>query len=163
VDERERLVAESSSAGLGTCLAHERVPPPPRYLSPEDDQLLGDLGTRLVYSPGDVIVREGVAIGALYVLRRGRSRLERRDEPDGDALGWLTAIDYVGEGALLGAPVAPFTVVAESEVHADMVDARVLGEVVATRYGFAARLYRSVAFKLHERLARVMSERPIGR
>lgn len=163
MDEWRRLVAESLSNSPGTCLALEGVPPSPRYLSPEDDQLLGDLGTRLVYSPGDVIVREGVATGALYVLRRGRIRLERRDDADRDAIGWLTAIDFVGEGALLGTPVTPFTVVAESEVHADMVDARVLGEVVATRYGFAARLYRSVAFTLYERLVRVMSERPIGR
>ncbi len=134
-----------------------------RYLSPEDDQLLGDLGTRLVYSPGDVIVREGVATGALYVLRRGRVRLERRDDAERDAFGWLTAVDFVGGGALFGAPIAPFSVVAESEVHADMVDACVLGEVVATRYGFAARLYRSVAATLYERLVRVTSNRALGR
>jgi CRP-like cAMP-binding protein len=133
-----------------------------RYLSPEDDQLLGDLGTRLVYSPGDVIVREGASTGALYVLRRGRIRLERRNELERDAIGWLTAVDYVGEGALLGAPVAPLTVVAESEVHADVLDGRVLGEVMATRYGFAARLYRSVASALHERVTHLTVLRSIG-
>ena len=38
-----------------------------RYLTPEDDQLLGDVGTRLVYSEGDVLVREGAPMTALYV------------------------------------------------------------------------------------------------
>jgi CRP-like cAMP-binding protein len=139
----------------GTCVAQLGVHSPLRYLSPEDDQLLGDVAMRLVYSAGDVILREGTPSGALYVLRRGCTRLESREQPEPIAIGWLSAIDILGEGALLGSSVAPLTIVAESEVHADVVDARVLGELVATRYGFAARLYRSVAFALYERLVRL--------
>lgn len=123
-----------------------------RYLTPEDDQLLGDLGTRLVYSAGDVLVREGSPMTTLYVLRRGTLRLERRGRQDDDAVAWLGPTDVVGEGAVLGADEATLTVVAESEVHVDVLDRRVLGEIVATRPGFAARFFRGVAHALHERL-----------
>ena len=124
-----------------------------RYLTPEDDQLLGDLGTRIVYSPGDVLTRSGAPITALYVLRRGTVHV---DVPHGAADGvWLAATDVLGEGVLVGADVAAVTIVAETEVHADVVDGRVLGEVLATRPGFASRLLRGVAHSLYERLLRL--------
>ncbi|MCW5891219.1 MAG: cyclic nucleotide-binding domain-containing protein [bacterium] len=117
--------------------------------------MLGDLGTRLVYSAGDVLVREGAPATSLYVLRRGTVRLERRGRQDEAALAWLGPADVVGEGAVLGAAEAALTAVAESEVHVDVLDTRVLGEVVATRPGFAARFFRGVAHALHERLGSV--------
>ena len=123
-----------------------------RYLTPEDDQLLGDLGTRIIYSPGDVLIRGGAPITALYVLRRGTVRV---DVPHGTAEGvWLAATDVVGEDVLVGADAAALTIIAETEVHADVVDGRVLGEVLATRPGFTSRLLRGVAHSLYERLAR---------
>lgn len=127
---------------------------PLRYLTPEDDQLLGDLGTRLVYSEGDVLVREGAPNTALYVLRRGTVRLERRGRLEDDALAWLGPTDVLGEGAVLGGEDAALTAVAESEVHVDLLDTRALGEMVATHPGFAARFFRGLAHALHERLGR---------
>jgi CRP-like cAMP-binding protein len=131
-----------------------------RFLTPEDDQLLGDLATRLVYSPGDVLVREGKAVDALYVLRRGTVRLERRGRHDEAALAWLGPTDVLGEAAVLGGEEAPLTAVAESEVHVDVLDSRVLGEAVATRPAFAARLFRGVAHALHERLGTFARREP---
>lgn len=132
-----------------------------RYLTPEDDRLLGDLATRLVYSAGDVLVREGTRATAVYVLRRGTVRLERRGRHREDAaLAWLGPADVVGEGAVLGEEDAALTAVAESEVHADVLDGRALGEIVATRPGFAARFFRGIAHALHERLGSVARRDP---
>jgi CRP-like cAMP-binding protein len=131
-----------------------------RYLTPEDDQLLGEAGTRLVYSEGDVLVREGAPMTALYVLRRGIVRLERGGRQEDDALAWLGPNDVLGEGAVLGSDEAALTAVAESEVHVDVVDQRVLGEIVAAKPGFAARFFRGLAHALHERLGNVARREP---
>jgi CRP-like cAMP-binding protein len=132
------------------------VRPSLRYLTPEDDQLLGDLGTRLVYSPGDVIVRAGSPFRLLFVLRRGTVRAHFEDDDHADGGCRLPAVDLLGVGALLGEPTATMSVVAESEVQADALDLRLLEDVIATRPGFAARLFRGMAHVLHVRLGRLM-------
>ena len=126
-----------------------------RYLTPEDDQLLGDVGTRLIYSPGDVLVRAGTPLGTLLVVRRGTVRIHVGDDPESEPICRLPAVDLIGEGVLLGAPTAPLTAIAESELQADVLDGRVLEEIIATRPGFAARLFRAVAHALHVRLTRL--------
>lgn len=131
-----------------------------RYLTPEDDRLLGELGTRLVYSEGDVLVREGMPIDTLYVLRRGTVRLERRGRQEEAALAWLGPTDVFGEDAVLGGEEAALTAVAESEVHVDVLDTRVLGEIVAARPAFAARFFRGVAHALHARLGTLSRREP---
>jgi CRP-like cAMP-binding protein len=128
-----------------------------RYLTFEDDQLLGDLATRLVYSPGDVLVRSGAPLRTLFVLRRGIVRIHAGDTgSDDDVLSRLSAVDLVGEAALLGESKASFTVVADSEVQADVLDVRLIQDVVAVRPGFAARFFRGISHLLHGRLARLV-------
>jgi hypothetical protein len=65
-------------------------------------------------------------------------------------------VDLLGVGALLGEPTATVSVVAESEVQADALDLRLLEDVIATRPGFAARLFRGMAHVLHTRLGRLI-------
>jgi CRP-like cAMP-binding protein len=125
-----------------------------RYLTPEDDQLLGDLAVRVAYSPGDVIVRAGSPFRTLLVLRRGTVRVRAEDEADDGAGCRLPAVDILGVCALLGEPNATMSIVAESEVQADALDLRLLDDIIATRPGFAARLFRGMAHVLHTRLAR---------
>jgi len=138
--------------GRGIDLAPTGVPRSLRYLTPEDDQLLGDVGTRLVYSAGDVLVRAGTPLGTLLVLRRGIVRIQTGDDPEIGPICRLPAVDLIGEGVLLGALTASLTAVAESEIQADVLDGRVLEEIIATRPGFAARLFRAMAHALHVRL-----------
>lgn len=126
-----------------------------RYLTPEDDQLLGDVSTRLVYSPGDVIVRAGSPFRTLLVIRRGTVCVQPSEDGDDGAVCRLHAVDLLGIGALLGTPKATLDAVAESEVQADALDLRLLEDVIATRPGFAARLFRGLAHVLHVRLGRV--------
>jgi CRP-like cAMP-binding protein len=134
-----------------------------RYLTPEDDQLLGDVSTRLAYSPGDVIVRAGSTFRTLLVVRRGSVSVHAGDDHEDDTVCRLEAVDLVGIGALLGTPTATMTVVAESEVQADALDLRLLEDVIASRPGFAARLFRGLAHVLHVRLGRRMGFDVTGR
>jgi CRP-like cAMP-binding protein len=126
-----------------------------RYLTAEDDQLLGELATRVVYSAGDVLLPDGQDVDVLFVVRRGTVRLDTRADDRPHTLAWLSAPEVLGEGAFLGASATPFAVVADTEVHADMIGGRVLNETLSTRAAFAARLHRSIAFALQQRFLRL--------
>jgi len=125
------------------------------FLTPEDETLLSLRGMRLRYSPGDAIIRAGAVVSGLCVIREGRVRLELNDRTGPAALALIEPGHILGEGALFGEECARFSVVAEDEVHADVVDGRVINELVAHSPDFATRLFHSLARSLLERLTRV--------
>lgn len=122
------------------------------HLTPRDAALLGRLGLRLVYSAGDVLYRAGAELEALLIVHRGTVRLQLGEGTDAEPLLWLPAPGIVGEGLLFDAGAASLTAVAETEIAADVVDRRVLAELLGTRRALRERLLLSCGRLLHLRL-----------
>ena len=61
---------------------------------------LAEQGKQRTYQPGDVIIREDAPASALYVITRGRVRVDKGSSPD-EPLSYLTAGDFFGELALI--------------------------------------------------------------
>jgi CRP-like cAMP-binding protein len=110
---------------------------------------------RLRYSPGDAIIRAGAVVSGLCVIWEGRVRVELNDRTGPAALALIEPAHIFGEDALLGEEPARFSIVAEDEVHADVIDGRVIRELVAGCPAFATRFFRSLASLLFERLSRI--------
>jgi CRP/FNR family transcriptional regulator len=73
--------------------------------------------SRRVYGPGDTIVREGETGTALYVIVRGRVRVEHGSGPATAAVGELGPGDFFGELALIEDKPRSATVVAIEETE----------------------------------------------
>jgi CRP-like cAMP-binding protein len=131
---------------------------PLQFLTRDDETLLRKRGTKLRYSPGDAIIRAGTPVTGLCVVWEGRVRMELNDRTGEAALVRIDPAHIFGEDALLGDQRARISVVAEDEVQADVVDGRVIRELVAAYPEFGTRLFRALASALFERLSR-MAER----
>jgi CRP/FNR family transcriptional regulator len=73
--------------------------------------------SRRVYAPGETLVREGDTGTALYVIVRGRVRVERGSGPATAALGELGPGDFFGELALIEDHPRSASVVAVEETE----------------------------------------------
>jgi small-conductance mechanosensitive channel len=102
---------------------------------------LADSSRLLRFAPGECIVWQGEASRALYVLTRGEAQAER----DGEVRARLTAGELFGEiGFLTGEPRSA-TVRAATLVEVVEVDARAMGELLASGEGVADELARRIA------------------
>jgi CRP-like cAMP-binding protein len=124
-------------------------------MTADDQGLLRGVGAAVRYSPGDVLIRAGSPVNGVVVLWDGQVRLELNDRNGNEALASVGPLHIFGEHALLGEDVAPISVVAESEVEAQIIDVRAMQEMIASHPDFATRLYRWLASGLSERLSRV--------
>ena len=61
---------------------------------------LAEQGKQRTYQPGEVIIREDAPASALYIITRGRVRVDRGAEHD-QPLSYLTPGDFFGELALI--------------------------------------------------------------
>ncbi len=86
------------------------------------------------YGFGQVIVKEGDAADALYVLASGRARMVKRgDSGEEVSLGALRPSDTFGEGGFLDRGVHPVTIRASSEVEVLRLDRSVFDALLRRR------------------------------
>jgi CRP/FNR family cyclic AMP-dependent transcriptional regulator len=78
---------------------------------------LAQQASRRVYGPGETIVREGETGTALYVIVRGRARVERGTGPATAAISELGPGEFFGELALIEDHPRSATVVALEETE----------------------------------------------
>lgn len=64
-------------------------------------QRLADQGKRRVYAPGEFIVREGEPASALYIMLRGRVRVQHDHDGQTDVMTEMVPYAFFGEVALL--------------------------------------------------------------
>jgi CRP-like cAMP-binding protein len=123
-----------------------------RYLTADDEEVLLAAATRLAYSPGDVIVRGGKSVPAMFVLRSGRAHVALEGPHDGGPLVRLAPGDVFGESLLLPDEGSCLAVFADDEVSADLIEGRAIEMLVASRPGFGLRFFRSLAGLLLRRV-----------
>jgi CRP-like cAMP-binding protein len=107
---------------------------------------------------GQEIIREGVQIDHLYILRCGLASVELEGTTSRAVIATLRAGDVCGEMAFLGDRTATASVVAKDEVELDAIWADDLRELIAAFPGFGVRFYRSVAVLLSQRLRQTSRE-----
>jgi len=101
------------------------------FLPPEMRARVAARFERVTYPFGAVIVREGDAADALYVLVSGRARVVKRGDTGEDLpLNVLRGGDAFGEMALLGRTTRTATVRASSDVEALKLDRAAFEELV---------------------------------
>lgn len=77
-------------------------------------EAIADLTTEVAFGPGEVVVREGDAGDAFFVITSGTATVEQH----GSALGDLNAGDFLGEISLIDGMPRTATVTATSPVAA---------------------------------------------
>ena len=125
------------------------------FLNEDDLSLVRNAGIQLHYSPGDALVRSGAPIDEMVVVWNGRVRFELNERRGDAALGVIEPVHIIGEGRLLGEERHRLSVVAADELEANLIDGRLLLELVDASPAFAARFFRALASVLAERCVRL--------
>ena len=123
-----------------------------RFLEPaEEDALLAAAPVK-VLQPGDIVVEQGVSQRAIFVVDEGAVRVERGRGKAETVLAVLGPGQFFGEMSFIdGAPTSA-RVVANAPAKVRMIDMITLENLTAVDPTFSARLYRSLAAILVERL-----------
>ncbi|HEX2221583.1 MAG TPA: cyclic nucleotide-binding domain-containing protein [Candidatus Limnocylindria bacterium] len=107
--------------------------------------------TRRTYAPGDVIVREGSTGTALYVILRGRVRVEKRGETDEAVLGELGTGEFFGELALIEEHARTASVIAVEETECLLFAAWEFRGMLETHPQIAVPIMRALIARMHRR------------
>lgn len=118
-------------------------------LTDADAEWLAQHGERRHLNDGDVIVREGGTIEALFITLGGRFRVTLRD---GHEVARLSAGDVVGEISFVDRAPPTATVSAVGEAVVLVLPQSALQRHLAEDDAFAARFYHALAISLADRL-----------
>ena len=116
-------------------------------LEPRVRRRLADIGKRRTYAPDEVIVREGSTGTALYIVLRGRARVER----GGEMLGEIKTGDFFGELALIEEHPRSATVVATDETDCLLFPAWEFTSLLEEHPEIAVPIMRALIARLHRR------------
>ena len=108
---------------------------------------LADIGKRRTYAADEAIVREGSTGTALYIVLRGKARVER----GGEALGEIKAGDFFGELALIEEHPRSATVVATEETDCLLFPAWEFTSLLEEHPEIAVPIMRALISRLHRR------------
>jgi CRP-like cAMP-binding protein len=129
-----------------------------QYLTPNDWTLIGANAKQVRFGLGQEIIAQGAPINSLYVIRHGSAAVEFHGAQAKVVLAVLEKDDICGEMAFVQNGVASASVVAQMDVAADEISVRDLQQMTDTYPGLAARLYRSLAAILVQRLVHTSAE-----
>ena len=106
---------------------------------------LAKIGKRRTYAAGETIVEEGATAIALYVVLRGRVRVERAGAPVGE----LRAGDFFGELALIEDEPRSASVIAVDETECLLFLAWEFRSLLDEHPQIAAPIMRALIERLH--------------
>ena len=127
------------------------------YLTLNDWTLLADKGQWLSFHKGDVLLQHGQQNKMVYLLVRGKARVETASKA---LLAHIGPGEICGEMAFLEHATASATVLAEEETEAWAVDWAALTDLFELFPHLASRFYRSLAVNLSRRLRDQISTPP---
>ena len=118
------------------------------FLTANDQALLTSKAQHVNFTAGQVLIHEGMPGKSVYLIRTGSVAIQR----SGSKIANLGAGDVCGEMAFLENTSSSASVVAETAVTADAIDALELQRIFVAFPHLAARFYRSIAVTLSKRL-----------
>jgi CRP-like cAMP-binding protein len=125
-------------------------------LTPADANLLAPLCRRERHRAGDRLMVEGEPVSRLLVLREGTVRVERcAGVGVAAAVSRVRAHALLGERALLPTGRAAASVVADTDLVVDALDATALAGLVVASPRLGARIYRALATAIATRAAQL--------
>ena len=129
-----------------------------RYLTPNDWTLIVTRAKQARSGLGQEIIAQGAPLDCLYIIRQGSAAVELNVARSKVVLAVLEKGDICGEMGFVQQGVASASVVAQSDVEADEIRVEDLQSLTDTYPGVAARLYRSLAAILAQRLVHTSVE-----
>jgi extracellular factor (EF) 3-hydroxypalmitic acid methyl ester biosynthesis protein len=117
----------------------------------EEDALLAAASVRTLEA-GDVVVEEGVNQRAIYVVDEGAVRIERGRGKAETVLAVLGPGQFFGEMSFIDGGPTSARVVANAPTRLRIIDMMTLDNLADVDPTFGARLYRSIAAIVVERL-----------
>lgn len=108
---------------------------------------LAEIGKRRTYAADETIVREGSTGTALYIVLKGRARVER----EGEAIGQLSTGDFFGELALIEEHPRSATIVATEETDCLLFPAWEFTALLEEHPEIAVPIMRALIARLHRR------------
>ena len=108
---------------------------------------LAEIGKRRTYAADEAIVREGSTGTALYVVLKGRGRVER----NGEIIGQVATGDFFGELALIEEHPRSATVVAAEETDCLLFPAWEFTALLEEHPEIAVPIMRALIARLHRR------------
>lgn len=108
---------------------------------------LAEIGKRRTYAAEEAIVREGSTGTALYIVLKGRGRVER----GGETIGQVGTGDFFGELALIEEHPRSATVVASEETDCLLFPAWEFTALLEEHPEIAVPIMRALIQRLHRR------------
>jgi len=124
------------------------------FLEAAEETALLSAATQNVFESDQVVLDQNVAGRSIFLIDAGSVRVERMDDGQQVPLAFLEAGEFFGEMSFVdGAPTSA-RVVAEEPTRVRIISAEAVDNLTKIDPGFAARLYRSIAAILVDRLRR---------
>jgi CRP-like cAMP-binding protein len=136
--------AEDRRVGRLERLLHLRRVPVLGTLPPDELGLVAEQGRSHSFRRGEVLLRRGDPISAVFVILEGRVRLRRGDSE----LGYATAGSGVGGLGFLARDEEGIDAVAETDTLAMELDTDTLVEILEDRFGVLRHLLRETSRQL---------------
>ena len=131
------------------------------FLAPaEEDALLAAAPVRS-YARDQLVFDQNVSLRAIFLIDEGAVRVERQDRGALIPIATLGAGEFFGEMSFVDGTPTSARVVADEPSRLRIIDIATVDQLTRADPSFAARLYRSIAAILAERL-RLTSARAYG-
>ena len=124
----------------------------------EGSRLL-EASERRVYAPGEELIGEGEPGERLIIVRSGTARVLKGHLGARVPIGRVSAGEVLGELSFVDGEGASASVVAHSELEADVLESDALRQLMADDAELGAHVYRALAITMAERLRRSDSAR----
>jgi CRP-like cAMP-binding protein len=124
------------------------------YVTPNDWILIVDRAKRVVFKKGDVFIQSGKQQKAVYLLAKGKARVESATKM---LIAQLEPGEVCGEMAFLENGIASANVTATSDVEACAIEGSALLDLFELYPHLGSRFYRSLAVNLSRRMREVIA------
>ena len=119
--------------------------------SAEETALLAEAISKTV-TPDEVVFEQGVQVHAIFVIESGSLRVERVNNGTAIHIATLYEGEIFGEISFVDGDPTSARVVADEDAELLIIEKTVIHKMTQQWAGFEARLYRSIAATLAQRL-----------
>jgi len=122
------------------------------FLDPAEEQTLLAASNLRDVAAEEVVLDQGVSLHALFVIQSGSLRVERMDGDMAIPLATMYEGEFFGEMSFVDGDPTSARVIADEPTRLLIIEEAVIGRMTTQHPGFDARLYRSIAAMLAQRL-----------